>query len=62
MVDINVIKVFDCSGKFMFLFFFVFDIIRDVVIDWEDNVYVMIFFLNIIVFDKEGKLNRFFSE
>ena len=41
VADNSAIKVFDCSGKFMFSLFFVFDGIRDVATDREDNVYAM---------------------
>ena len=58
----SVIKVFDCSGKFLFSLSSVFDDIRDVATDREDNVYAMTFFSNVIVFDKEGKRNRFFGK
>lgn len=62
VADISAIKVFDCSGKFMFSFSSAFDVIMDVATDREDNIYAMTFSSNIIVFDKEGKLNRFFGE
>lgn len=62
VADIYVIKVFDCSGKFMFSLSSLFDAITDVATDREDNVYAMTFSSKIIVFDKEGKLNRFFGE
>lgn len=62
VADIYVIKVFDCSGKFMFSLSSVFDAITDVATDREDNVYAMTFSSKVIVFDKEGKLNRFFGE
>lgn len=62
VADISDIKVFDSSGKFMFSLSSVFDAITDVATDREDNVYAMTFSSKIIVFDKEGKLNRFFGE
>ena len=59
--DNSVIKVFDCNGKFMLYFSSVFDEIRDIATDREDNVYAMTFSSIIIVFDKEGKLDRSFG-
>lgn len=46
----------------MFSLSSLFDAITDVATDREDNVYAMTFSSKIIVFDKEGKLNRFFGE
>ena len=61
VADNSDIKVFDCSGKFMLSLSCLFDDIRDIATDREDNVYAMAFSSIITVFDKEGKLNRFFG-
>ena len=61
VADNSAIKVFDCNGKFVLSFSSLFGDIRDVATDREDNVYAMTFSSIIIVFDKEGKLNRFFG-
>ena len=61
VADNSAIKVFDCSGKFMLSLSCGFEDIRDVATDREDNVYAMTFSSIITVFDKEGKLNRFFG-
>ena len=61
VADNSAIKVFDCSGKFMLSLPSVFDDIRDVATDREDNVYAMTSSSIIIVFDKDGKLDRFFG-
>ena len=61
VADNSAIKVFDCNGKFLLALSSVFDDIRDVATDREDNVYAMTFSSTIIVFDKDGKLDRFFG-
>ena len=61
VADNSANKVFDCSGKFMFSLFSVFDGIRDVATDREDNVYAMTASSKVIVFGKEGKRKRSFG-
>lgn len=61
VADNSAIKMFDCCGKFMLSLSSVFDGIRDVATDRDDNIYAMTFSSLIIVFDKEGKLDRFFG-
>lgn len=61
VADNSAIKMFDCSGKFMLSLSSVFDGIGDVATDRDDNIYAMTFSSLIIVFDKEGKLDRFFG-
>jgi len=62
VADNSAIKMFDCCGKFMLSLSSVFDGIGDVATDRDDNIYAMTFSSLIIVFDKEGRLDRFFGK
>ena len=61
VADNNAIKVFDRRGKFILSLSSAFDGIADVATDRDDNIYAMTFSSLIIVFDKEGNLDRFFG-
>lgn len=63
VADNNSIKVFDCSGKFLFSFCPRTELkdIKDVATDRDDNVFVLTISSKVIVFDKEGHMRHSFD-